>query len=182
MEGHTELWGLIHESQSGNKQATERLYTMFLPLLKKYAQKIGNEDALSDLTLSFLQMLKKMPIQDSDLASDDKYILSYISLSVKNAYIQINMNKEKYQNNNIFVLDDEEYMGECKQLNIEFITVSMMCGEMERLLSRNDYYIIIEKFINGRTEEDIANTFGISKQAINKRIKKIRRTLREVYK
>lgn len=91
------------------------------------------------------------------------------------------MNKEKYQNNNIFVLDDAEYMGECKQLNIEFITVSMMCGEMERLLSRNDYYIIIEKFINGRTEEDIANTFGISKQAINKRIKKARQKLREAY-
>ena len=69
MEGHTEMRGLIRESQSGNKQATERLYTMFLPLLKKYAQKIGNEDALSDLTLNFLQMLKKMPIQDSDLAS-----------------------------------------------------------------------------------------------------------------
>lgn len=62
MEGHTELWGLIYDSQSGDKRATEQLYTMFLPLLKKYAQKIGNEDALSDLTLSFLQMLKKMPI------------------------------------------------------------------------------------------------------------------------
>ena len=181
MNEHSDLWKLVYNSKYGDKRAVEKLYYMFLPLLKKYSQKIGEEDALSELTLNFLQMLRKIPIENDNFKEDDKYILSYINTSVKNSYIQLNSQKERYLNNNIFVLDDDEYVGECKKINVEFVTISLICGEIERLLSRNDYQIVMMKYAEGRTEEDIAKMYGVSKQAINKRLKKSREIIKGLY-
>lgn len=51
-----ELFNLIDNAQKGNKESMEKLFVMFTPLLKKYSNRTVNDDAFSELTLSFFAM------------------------------------------------------------------------------------------------------------------------------
>ena len=77
------LWNLVKKGQEGDKKSMEELYNMFMPLLKKYAYLTHTEDALSEITLSFIEGIMKMPINKDNFKNSDKYILSYINTTVK---------------------------------------------------------------------------------------------------
>ena len=63
---------------------------MFTPLLKKYSNRTVNDDAFSELTLSFLQCIKKIPLEKEDFKNDAKYILSSDCQKLKfNQYFEV---------------------------------------------------------------------------------------------
>ena len=51
---------LIYNAKFGDKLAMEQLLHKFHPLLKKYANKLKYEDALSELTLFFIELVHKI--------------------------------------------------------------------------------------------------------------------------
>ena len=175
MEEYTELWRLIDDSKRGNIKATEKLYLNFKPLLKKYSNVINTEDAFSELSVKFLEVLKSIPIYDKKFIGDDKYILSYIKTSIKNAYIQINSQNKKYDIKNELTSDIEKYTyvhskGQPYINQEKYCEYLVLLDEMKKFLTKKDYCIIIMKY------------FGISKQAINQKLKILLKKLNKIFK
>lgn len=164
------LWNLVKKGQEGDKKSMEELYNMFMPLLKKYAYLTHTEDALSEITLSFIEGIMKMPINKDNFKNSDKYILSYINTTVKHGYIAANSSGEKYQNNN-FPTDDFSQL--INDIGTEAESEKLWFEEIRKILSEEDFRIIVLKYKYGFTDKNIAAAFGVTRQAINKRLKKI---------
>ena len=47
----------LKRAQSGDDQAMLNLISKFLPLIKKYARKLGYEDAANDLIVDFIEFV-----------------------------------------------------------------------------------------------------------------------------
>ena len=76
---------LIYNAKFGDKLAMEQLLHKFHPLLKKYANKLKYEDALSELTLFFIELVHKIPMQMLQSANEGK-LVKYIDTGVQNQY------------------------------------------------------------------------------------------------
>lgn len=75
-----------------NSTILEELIMQFNPLIKKYASKISFEDSMQDLIVAFIEIMRKIPL---DKINEDKYVLSYISTSIKNKYLSLLSNQYK---------------------------------------------------------------------------------------
>lgn len=76
----------ICEAQQGNQEAMLYLIQKYTPLLKRYSKKIGQEDAFSELTLAFIELIHHIKIETLTCRSDGA-ITNYIVTSIKNTYI-----------------------------------------------------------------------------------------------
>ncbi len=75
-------------AQQGSKQDMLDLLEQFMPLLKKYAQKLMTEDALSDLTVKLFESINAIKLEQLKSTQDGVFV-KYIAVSVKNAYITL---------------------------------------------------------------------------------------------
>lgn len=55
---------LIRRAKQDDVEALEELFVRYRPLLKKYARKLGYEDAEQDLAEWFIGAVKKYPLSD----------------------------------------------------------------------------------------------------------------------
>ena len=76
---------LIYNAKFGDKLAMEQLLHKFHPLLKKYANKLKYEDALSELTLFFIELVHKIPMQMLQSANEGKLVKYIDSVGVQGA-------------------------------------------------------------------------------------------------
>jgi RNA polymerase sigma factor (sigma-70 family) len=157
----------------------EELYLRFIPLIKKYSNLINDEDAFQNLTISFLECIHKIPLENKIFALHNKYILSYIKTTIRNAYIYLNKRAEKYDNLNI-LLDDFSLLN-TKHSDDE-IEENLFFDDIKKLISETNYTIIKLKYIDGFSEEQIGNKLGISRQAVNKRLNKSKKILYAAFK
>ena len=75
----------IREAQQGNQDAMLYLIQKYMPLLNRYSKKLHQEDAYSELTLAFIELIHHIRI-DRLISGSDGAITNYIAASVKNAY------------------------------------------------------------------------------------------------
>lgn len=79
---HQKIAEKINAAQSGNKDSILDLMNMFRPLLRSLATHLNYEDAINDLELEFIQLIKTIKL--SLLRScDDGSIIRYIQQSLK---------------------------------------------------------------------------------------------------
>jgi len=117
-------------------------------LLKKYARKLGYEDAYSDLLVDFLSLIKKMNVRKMRNRSNGGIVL-YISKSVLMNYLKKlrEINKYKQKIRLLSALNKEE------QYYVESLLSSfdnyerLQIVSMKQILNQHELYIIDHLFL-----------------------------------
>jgi len=153
------LYNIITNARSGNSNDLYNLILKFNPLLTKYSKLLNYEDAKCDITLRFIEIINKMPINKKFTA--DKFILSYINKGVRNSYTNISRNKNK--------IDTGEYICEIQDFNnkIDFHS-NLEFYDLLKYLTHKEKQIIIFKYFNCLSDIQISKKLSISRQYVNK--------------
>ena len=181
MKEHSNLYTLVVNCKQGSEIDYIEIVRMFNPILKKFAFKLDYFDAYDELKEAFNYCIYKMPIENKKFDINDGVIISYIEKSINNQYIHLNKSHEKFINSTIQNEDiiDTYCSDDSSSHKISEILLFM---DLKKLLSNKDYFIVIQKIYFGLSDSDIAKIFGVSRQAINKHILKIKQILKNYYK
>lgn len=113
----------------------------------------------------------------------DMYILSYIKNSVYFGYIELSKTQEMYLYNNKFDYNCDYKMNRlsykeklCSMEDEIYIT------DIKKLLNDKEYELFVLKFLRQFSDFEIAKQKGISRQAINKNVNKIKNKLKKYFK
>lgn len=79
------ICNLLTKAQQGDNEAMMELINRFQPLLRKYARKLGYDDAYEDCLLFFIELVKAIDLKRLS-ARKDQAVVSYIKVSVINFY------------------------------------------------------------------------------------------------
>lgn len=146
------MYNLVVNCKQGSETDYIEIVKKFNPILKKFAFKLDYFDAYDELKEAFNYCIYKMPIEN------EKFINSTI------------------QNEEIIDTYCSDYSSSNK------ISELLLFMDLKKLLSNKDYFIVIQKIYYGLSDSDIAKLFGVSRQAINKHILKIKQILKNYYK
>lgn len=158
-----DLYTLITQSKNKNKDSTLKIVDTFMPLIKKYTRKLNYDGADTDLTISLINLIKKMPTDENELLQKDKVIVSYISISIKNEYIRLSQKHSKVSKTEILYEDDILNALQCYNENYDFIIEDLLSD-----LSELQKKVIKSIFLMDIKEIDLAKSLNISRQAVNK--------------
>lgn len=178
-DNKTVLYELIFKCKEGDKKSIEVLCDKFSPLIKHYSFYLNDEEAYNYLIITLITCVNNMPIKLERFTSD-KYILSYIKSSIFNSYKYFKMSKSKY-NKSLYLVDnileiennlpDENY----------FYNSTIFFIDLKRILSDKEYSLFQLKYQQGLKDKEIAEMYKVSRQAINKRLNKIKLKLKKSY-
>ncbi|WP_132996056.1 sigma-70 family RNA polymerase sigma factor [Sporanaerobacter acetigenes] len=157
------LFELVKTIQTkGNENAMLKLIKEFQPLIKKYSYLVDYENSESELTLTFIKTLYKIPINNPKF-KQDKYIISYINKSIRNKYIYLSKNRNKiYYYESPINLDITQTPYQTNIGNKLFI------NDLLLTLTKREREIINLKYFKEYSDIEISKKFGISRQAVNK--------------
>lgn len=163
---------LVNKGKTGDEDCIMEIIQRFTPLLRKYNRKLNYDEAFSDLKIAFIEIIYSLPLESHPYMKEEQ-IVSYINKSIINEYIKLSKKKK--------LINDKE-----TRLNLEIVGVDYMKDIENRSfinylldkLTKLQKEILINKFIYGYTEVEIANQLHISKQAVNKTKKKALEILR----
>lgn len=153
------LYNRIYKYQDlHNKNDLEELIVQFKPLLKKYAVRVSFEDSMQDLIVTLIETLNKIPLSK---IKEEKYILSYITTSIKNAYIKLSSRNSK--DSKVFYESDilENIVKEYDDIS----RIDMI--DLLDVLSDREKYILYCIFFKSIPIEIISKKFHTSRQYIN---------------
>ena len=173
----SELCNAVIESKNKNTEMLLYLCEKFKPLLKKYSYMLGYEDAYSDLLVSFIKCIYKMPLTNGNFCENDMYILSYIKKAIHNSYIQLNAKFEKKENRELYIEDDNN-ISDVLYKNSDSYNQSLFIIDISYILDKAEYDLFVLKYLYGFSNREISCYFKISRRAIDKRVKKINEKLR----
>lgn len=152
----------IINAQKNHEEDLLSLVNDFIPLIKKYATKMNSEDAFADLQLEFIEIILGINTEKFSNYAEPQ-ILSYIKISVHNAYIKLSKRKCDYENNTFPVEDVRDELE--KSLYDEYENIFLQ--DIKKYLTENEFDVIYKHFFCGFTVNDIALHKGISRQAVN---------------
>lgn len=164
---------LIEKFKKQDMTVFEKLYDVFKRLIMFYAKKLHYDDAAGDLTLFFIELLYQIDL--SKFEEDDSIsIKKYIAVSIKNRYIALSVNKDRYFkfSNNLY----ENADGYLPDFEDKLSLLESIKG-----LSEKQKMIIVYKYIYGYSDFEIAVLLGISRQAVNRLKNRALLCLREFY-
>ena len=136
------------------------IFEEFKKLINFYGAKLGYEDAASELTLFLIEMLYEINLSKfPDDSGED--IQKYIVVSIKNKYIALSRQRLKsmYFENELF----EESCGYIEDFDNHFC-----CIQGVNRLNGVQRRIVLYHYIYGYSIAEIADCFGVSRQAVNK--------------
>lgn len=159
----------ITSYKNGNKEILVEIINKFNPILKKYSYEFlyFDEDTYSELVILLIELLNKMNIDNFKF---DGEVISYLSKTIKNGYIDI-VRKESKSIEPIFLDDMELTLKSVDQYEILFGNLNY--DKIIEKLSEREKYVTNELFKNGKTEVEVARALNVSKQYINKTKKSV---------
>lgn len=175
----------IVRAQQGGSDDMEALVEKFGPLLRKYSRKLFWEDALSDLTVAFLELIQTFPV-DHLRRKEDGAIVNYIVRSVQHTYIAL-LRDYFSRPQEAVSLDDateaqklEAIAYVDKQEASAFLDLLDLCPA----LTERERTVLTLVFFWGYTSAEIAERFSTSKQNINqtklRALRKMRKTIKNM--
>lgn len=151
---------IIEKFKKQDMTVFEPLYDVFKRLIMFYSKKLYYDDAAADLTLFFIELLYQMDL--SKFGMDDSFtIKKYIAVSIKNHYIALSMNKDRYCKVSNKLYDNLD--GYLPNFEERFSLL-----ESINVLSEKQKMIVIYKYIYGYSDFEIAVLLGVSRQAVNR--------------
>lgn len=151
---------LIQRIKNQDMTAFPLVFDEFKKLISFYGAKLHYEDAASELTLFFIELLYDVRLSKfPDDASDE--LQRYLAVSIKNKYIALSVAKSKnYRFENDFY---EECCGHTEQFDDRFWFVQGI-GK----LNDAQKMIIVYHFVYGYSITEIAERLNVTRQAVNK--------------
>ena len=164
---------LIENLKKQDKSSLEALEQEFGGLICFFGKKLGGGDYPEELKTCLLEIL--CSINTENFKPDNSNALQrYIAASLRNRYIALSKEKQKYEKTNIGIFDD----------NLTY-TVSLderiMIKDMLNLLSKRQRDIITYRYIYGYSDIEISRFLNISRQAVNRLKLRAINTIREYY-
>lgn len=159
----------IREAQRGNQDAMLYLIQKYMPLLSRYSKKLHQEDAYSELTLAFIELIHHIRI-DRLISGSDGAITNYIAASVKNAY-NAYIKKIMVEKDRITALEDFTEQDEFQLLN----TLPEKASKFDFLEFLRDFPDLTEKekqilfliYYENCSASEIADQMKTSRQNVN---------------
>lgn len=136
------------------------VFDEFKKLIMHYAGKLRYEDAASELTLFFIELL--YDIELSKFSEDESFsIKRYIAASIRNKYIALSVTKCKSKN--IEVTLSNEFCGYEREFDkrLFFMMSFKKLNDMQKL-------VIIYHYVYGYSVAEIGEILNMSRQAVNK--------------
>lgn len=155
-----ELYHLVAEAQNNNSNAALSILQKFEPLLKKYAWKLHDEDAMQDLSLALLDLLPKISL---DKYPTDGQITNYIATSLYHVYLTL-LRKNFLRQNTEVELEDS--LIDCLPLTVGQEIIDLLSAIKN--LAPQQKTIIYLHYFEDYSIQSIACMLGISRQAVNK--------------
>lgn len=158
------------------------LIKAFEPLLKKYARILNYEDAFYDLQLKFIDFIYKFDT-DSFSPKNDKYVLAYISKSIKNKFSTI-LAQKKFSIIEYKMCD----LSDVEKENVEIASscmdsyINLYIEDIQKVLSEHEFIIFYETTILGKTSQYVATKMGVTRQAVNQNKRRSQSKLRKLFK
>lgn len=152
----------IIKAQENHNKDLENIIEDFTPLIRKFASKLYYEDAFADLRLEFIEIILGINI-DLFRNYEEGQILSYIKISMKNAYIKLSRKACIDEMNVFYVEDVRDELEKSHYDNYE----NVFFEDVKKYLTPNEFDVIYKHFLCGLTISNIASAKGISRQAVN---------------
>lgn len=170
----SELYNSVLLSQLGNEKQIILLCKKFKPLLRKYSNKLAYFGAYNELLIEFMNCIFKMPIHNPSFINHDEVIIAYIEKSIKNTYILLNRKNCKIRNSEQPFTALEYALPE---RNTDF-QMTLLIIDISNALTAYEFKLFKLKYFYNYTDKELAKKENISRQAITKRMKKIRNKLK----
>ena len=158
---NVELIPLIEAYQQGNRQEFEKIYSVFEKLIAYYARRFQHdEDALQEFNVFLIEILYQIPL-DRFCMDKSRGLQKYISVSIRNQYIFYSKCKQK---------NDAMFVGFCEPIAGYQSSEDqrLMLLEGLSLLPDKQKRVIVDKYVYGYSDAEIAENLHISRQAVNR--------------
>ena len=162
---------MIQKFKNQDMSVFEFLYDEFKKLIMFYAKKLFYDDVACDLTLFLIELFYQIDL--SKFMPDESLgIKKYIAVSIKNQYIALSLQRDKYNkiSNKIY----EDFDGYFPDYEESFSVLESL-----EILPEKQKTIIIFRYIYGYSIFEIAVMLGISRQAVNNLKNRALNTLKE---
>lgn len=159
----------IRKAQKGDEKSVLEMIAQFECLLTRYAHLLKYEDALNDLTLDFIVLLKQ--VNTSIFAGkSDGVVVNYIAQTIKHSYIR--RSKQRAKVNSMETLFEDLSEGQRYHVeNTNTCTNDELLGITELLSGKNltdsERNVLIGEFCFGMSSAEIARAKSVSRQSIN---------------
>lgn len=171
----------ILAAQKGSQDDMLYLIEKFMPLLKRYSYRLHAEDAMSDLTLSLIEIVKCF--QTTHLkCNSDGVVVNYISKSIRNAYISYL--PSAIQNGSAKISWEE--LTDAQKPDIEYLSNEQDYLNFRELLdacpslTEKERNILTDIYFYGYTAAELGRKLGLSKQNINQTKMRALKKLRQI--
>ncbi|WP_099189532.1 RNA polymerase sigma factor [Tepidibacter mesophilus] len=166
---------LVEKAKGKDKEALNQIISRFKGTIKKFSNQLGYEEAETDLIIGLIETICKIKSSNLELKNDGA-ITNYIYNSIKNKKTELYRKYVKGINESLeinleIIEDTSNYQVEDK----------LFIDDLLDLLTEIQKIILVEKFIKGYSDAEIASKLHISRQAVNtsknKALKKLKRYL-----
>jgi len=175
------IFDLIVQSKDCNVNATMALINKFNPLLKKYAYKLFYEDAYNDLLVDFVELIQNIQLEHMH-SRDEGSLISYIRKTIYDSYIKKSMYLRKLHN--VVLYSDISNSELAYVEKVSATTDTYFSDELVALnkaMTNKEVTIIKMMYLQEFTVKEIANNFGITRQAVNQIKKRALKKLQILY-
>lgn len=159
------FYKVISQAQNDDKQAIMFVINKFKPLIGKYSYLLKYDDASSDLIISLIEIIKKMPIHTNENLKIDKFLVGYIASAIKNRYIYLSKKYYKVYLNEITLNLNNINIGNSEKFDLDD---KIFVWQLLDKLSKLQREVLILKFIKDYSDKDICKTLKISRQSVNR--------------
>ncbi len=170
---------LLVKAQQGDEKAMLELINRFQPLLKKYAKKLGYEDAYEDFLLFFIELVKTIDLKKLNTLKDQT-VAAYIKVSVTHFYGKKirRILEEEHEIAFSELTEEQRYYVEAKTAKQDEQNIFMELG-VDKFLNPNEKSILYLVYARGYTTAEIARKYHKSRQTVNqlkiRTLKKLRK-------
>lgn len=174
------ICSLLEKAQQGDQAAMLELINRFQPLLKKYARKLGYDDAYEDCLLFFIELVKFMDLKKLN-DRNDQAAVAYIKVSVKHFYDK-RIRKVIEKNQEIAFSDlskEQKYYVEAKTAKPDEKDIFIEFG-IDKRLSPKEKLVIYLVYVKGYTTSELARELLKSKQTVNQLKKRALGKLKDI--
>lgn len=159
------FYKIISRAQDNDKQAIMFIINKFKPLIGKYSYLLKYDDASSDLIISIIEIIKKIPIDTNENLKIDKFLVGYISSAIRNRYIRLSKKHCKVHSNEITLNLNNVNIWNGEKIDLdEKIFVWQTLDKLSKLQRE----VLILKFIKDYSDSDICKILKISRQSVNR--------------
>lgn len=150
-----------------------QIYEEFKRLILFFGNKLGYEDATSELTLFFIELLYDINLEKF-LSDNGEELHKYIAVSIKNKYIALSIEREKTIKFHSVLYE------ECCGITHKYEDNICVSRGVSRL---NDAqrFVFFYHFVYGFSIAEIAEQLNISRQAVNKTKNQVLSILRKEF-